>query len=82
MSDRSHLRFHFSEIVNKPELLEDFSRNYDKALPIAFYYDHHPKDVQSDITNRIIEYYFNGEAPSASKQQNITNVGVIILFYC
>lgn len=63
-----------SAILNNPELLEDFSKNYDKALPIILYYDHHPKEVQLNITNKIIEYYFNGEAPTAAKQANITKV--------
>lgn len=66
--------FRFAAILNSPELLEDFSKNYERALPIALNYDHHSKALQSDITNRIIEFYFNNEAPSAAKQENITNV--------
>lgn len=66
--------FNLTAILNIPNLLEDFSKNYEKALPIALYYNHHPREVQSAITNKIIEYYFNGESPAAAKQQNITNV--------
>lgn len=64
----------FAAILNLPGILDDFAENYERALPIALNYDHHPKAVQSDITNRIIEFYFSGEAPSAAKKDNITNV--------
>lgn len=69
----------FVAILNQPGLLEDLSQNYEKALPIALYYDHHTTAVQTDITNRILEYYFSNEAPSAAKPENITNVSDIYI---
>lgn len=66
--------FIFAAIFDIPELFEDFLKNYGTALPIVLNYDHHSKAVQSSITKRIIQFYFNDEAPSAAKKQNITNV--------
>lgn len=64
----------FPAILNNPELLEDFSKNYETALPFALFYGHHSKAEQTHLTNQIVEYYFNNEPPSAAKLENITNV--------
>lgn len=58
--------------------MEDLSTDYAKILPITFYYDHRCEATQSEITKKIIDFYFDGEAPSATKQQNITNVSEVV----
>lgn len=55
------------------ELLADFIAKFQKATPIALYYDHHKPHVRDWITKQITEFYFANH-PTMDKQLNVTNV--------
>lgn len=61
-------------LLNLPGLFDDFKLNHKSILPIALNYDHHHEAVQEEITNRIVEYYFNNKEPTPNNHKNVTNV--------
>lgn len=51
------------------------TKNWDRLLPIAFYYDHLYEEEQKQISQAINEFYFNNERPNLAEQRdNLTNV--------
>lgn len=62
-------------LLNLPGLLDDFKEKFYDVLPIILNYDHHSKEVQMQITDRIDKFYFNYEHDWNKKNhQNLTNV--------
>lgn len=61
-------------IINLPELYKDFNENFEKALPISLYYNHHDKSVQKSLTDQINQYYFGMRKLNLELHQNLTNL--------
>ncbi|XP_055911613.1 venom carboxylesterase-6 [Eupeodes corollae] len=62
-------------LLNIPGLLDEFKQKFYEVLPIILNYDHHSKDVQRQITDRIDKFYFNGLHDYEKKNhQNLTNL--------
>lgn len=61
-------------LIYNTELTVDLLKNWDKALPISLYYDHHNYEKQQEITERINDFYFNNQKLTTKTQQNITNL--------
>lgn len=43
------------------------------ALPIMFYYDHHNESLRTSITDKINEFYFQGNL-TIDQESNFANV--------
>lgn len=56
------------------ELTSDLLKNWDRALPISLYYDHHGAEKQEHFTRRINEFYFKNQKLTSNTQQNFTNL--------
>lgn len=55
--------------------MDDMTKNWDRLLPIAFYYDHLYAEEQKQISQAINEFYFNNEqATLEERRDNLTNV--------
>lgn len=52
----------------------DLLKNWDRALPISLYYDHHDEKKQEEITRKINEFYFNNQKLTLETQNNLTNL--------
>lgn len=54
--------------------MDDVVKNWDRLLPISFYYDHLYDEQQKQVTQQLNEFYFNNEALSEANRDNMTNV--------
>lgn len=61
-------------LIYNPELTADLLKNWDRALPISLYYDHHSIEKQQEITRKINEFYFNNQKLNMNTQANLTNL--------
>lgn len=64
----------FAAYFNNKKLMSSLVREWERALPVIFYYDHLYEDQQKEITKAINEFYFNNEPLSESNQDNLTTV--------
>lgn len=60
--------------IYNQDLTSDLLKNWERALPISLYYDHHDYDKQQEITRKIDEFYFNHEKLTLNTQHNLTNL--------
>lgn len=60
-------------MFNNPLLFVDLAEKFDQAAPIIFYYDHHNKSVQDNVSEKIKEFYFKNGV-TKTNVFNITNV--------
>ncbi|KAG5672659.1 hypothetical protein PVAND_002771 [Polypedilum vanderplanki] len=60
-------------IYNK-DLTADLLKNWERALPISLYYDHHNQQKQDEITKKIDEFYFNNQKLTLDTQKNFTDL--------
>lgn len=60
-------------LLNDPVFYEKYTSNLVDALSNTLYFDHHERPIQESITNRIVEFYFNGQV-TKEKETNLTNV--------
>lgn len=61
-------------LIHNFELTNDLLKNWNRALPISLYYDHHSHAKQHEITSKINEFYFSNQKLTTSTQQNLTNL--------
>lgn len=61
-------------LIYNQELTADLLKNWNRALPISLYYDHHSNEMQHEITRKINEFYFQNQKLTLSTQQNLTNL--------
>lgn len=61
-------------LIYNQELTTDLLKNWEIALPISLYYDHHSDEKQNEITNEINEFYFQNQKLTTETQQNLTNL--------
>lgn len=61
-------------LINLSDRTVDLMKNWARALPISLYYDHHSRDIQQEITQKINEFYFKNQKLTTSTQQNLTNL--------
>lgn len=61
-------------LIHNSELTNDLLKNWNRALPISLYYDHHSHAKQHEITNKINEFYFSNQKLTTLTQQNLTNL--------
>lgn len=54
--------------------MNDMVANWDRLLPLTFYYDHLYADDQKRITEQLNEFYFSSEPISEASRENLTNV--------
>lgn len=54
--------------------MDDMIKNWDRLLPIAFYYDHLHPDNQKQISQELNDFYFNNEPFLDSNRDNLTKV--------
>ncbi|CRK89381.1 CLUMA_CG003135, isoform A [Clunio marinus] len=75
--------FKTSAFFNNKKLMDDMKKNWDRLLPITFYYDHFYADEQRKISEELNEFYFNNEPFFESNRENLTNLwsdGLLIGF--
>lgn len=58
--------------------MDDYIKNWDKLLPITFYYDHLYADQQKQITEQLNEFYFQNEPFSEANRDNLTKVSKLV----
>lgn len=63
-----------ASLINIPELRQSLNDNWDRALPISLYYDHHEPDRQRQITQQINNFYFNNHKLIETTEKNLTNL--------
>lgn len=63
----------FAAFADYPGLFDELTKKLDYALPFIFYYDHHAPAVQTAITKKIKEFYFDNKL-TRDKELNVTNV--------
>lgn len=64
-----------ASLINLPELRASLNENWDRALPVSLYYDHHLDRAHvEDITGAIGSFYFNGRKLIKETEQNLTNL--------
>ena len=76
-----HILFVCIALLNTPEALEDFNDKIYDILPISLNYDHHSPQIANKITNKIIDFYFNGNHRrnwNVKNHHNLTNVSGIL----
>lgn len=61
-------------MIHNFELTNDLLKNWDRALPISLFYDHHSELKQKEITAKINEFYFKNQKLNLKTQQNLTNL--------
>lgn len=55
--------------------MDDMIKNWDRLLPLTFYYDHLYAEEQKQISQALNEFYFNNEPPNLDEHRdNLTNV--------
>lgn len=55
-------------------MMDSMIKNWDRLLPIAFYYDHLSAEEQKQITQQLNEFYFKNEPFLESNRENLTKV--------
>lgn len=63
-----------SAFFNNKKLMDDMIKNWDRLLPIVFYYDHLYFEDQNQITQQLNEFYFDNEPFSDTNRDNLTKV--------
>ncbi|XP_035896767.1 venom carboxylesterase-6-like [Anopheles stephensi] len=63
-----------ASLINLPELRQSLNDNWDRALPISLYYDHHEPARQRQITQHINSFYFNNQKLVEATEKNLTNL--------
>lgn len=58
---------------NNKKLMDDMKKNWDRLLPITFYYDHVYENEQKKISDALNTFYFNNE-PFYENPENLTKV--------
>ncbi|XP_050072058.1 juvenile hormone esterase [Anopheles maculipalpis] len=61
-------------LINIPELRQSLNNNWDFALPVSLYYDHHEPNKQRQITQHINNFYFNNQKLVEATEKNLTNL--------
>lgn len=61
-------------LIYNAELTNDLLKNWNRALPISLYYDHHPDAIEQEITTKINDFYFTNQKLTLRTQQNLTNL--------
>ncbi|XP_039430550.1 venom carboxylesterase-6 [Culex pipiens pallens] len=65
-----------ASLINLSELRASLNENWERALPVSLYYNHHLPDRArvEDITGAIGSFYFNGRKLIKETEQNLTNL--------
>ncbi|XP_053670190.1 juvenile hormone esterase [Anopheles nili] len=63
-----------ASLINVPNLRRSINENWDHALPISLYYDHHKLSRQREITQLINDFYFNNQKLTQQTEKNLTNL--------
>lgn len=63
-----------SPLIFNAELTADLLKNWEKALPISLYYDHHSDGRVERITEEIDNFYFKNQKLNSETHQNLTNL--------
>ena len=63
-----------SAFFNNKKLMDDMIKNWDRLLPIVFYYDHLYVEDQNQITQQLNEFYFDNEPFLDTNRDNLTKV--------
>lgn len=61
-------------LIYNQDLTADLLKNWERALPISLYYDHHSYQKQEEITKKIDEFYFNNQKLTIDTQKNLTDL--------
>lgn len=69
-----NLKLFIQAFFNNKKLMDDMIKNWDRLLPIVFYYDHLYADDQNRITQQLNEFYFDNEPFLDSNRDNLTKV--------
>jgi hypothetical protein len=66
----------FTALINVATIKNDLLINWDRALSVSLYYNHHGVDEQRLMTKKINKFYFEHRKLMDETQQNLTNVSV------
>jgi carboxylesterase type B len=61
-------------LIYNQELTADLLKNWNLALPVSLYYDHHSIEKQEEITRQIDEFYFKNQKLNTNTQSNLTDL--------
>lgn len=61
-------------LIYNQELTADLLKNWETALSVSLYYDHHSIERQEEITRKINEFYFNNQKLNLDTQKNLTDL--------
>jgi hypothetical protein len=61
-------------LINVDSIRNDLLINWDRALSISLYYNHHDEDRKRLMTKKINKFYFDNKKLMEETQQNLTNV--------
>lgn len=61
-------------LIYNSDLTADLLKNWDRALPISLFYDHHNDEKIEEITSKINKFYFNDQKLTLETQKNLTNL--------
>lgn len=64
----------FLALINLHDVRNDLIKNWEKALEISLFYDHHDSEKKQSILKEINEYYFKNRKLLPETYQNLTNV--------
>jgi carboxylesterase type B len=63
-----------SPLIFNSDLTSDLLKNWNRALPISLYYDHHSEEKQQEMTRKINDFYFKNTKLNVNTQQNLTDL--------
>uniref|UniRef100_A0AAG5D402 Carboxylic ester hydrolase n=1 Tax=Anopheles atroparvus TaxID=41427 RepID=A0AAG5D402_ANOAO len=63
-----------ASLINVPTYRQRLIDRWDQALPISLYYDHHEKQKQGEITQKINEFYFGNQQLVKATEKNLTDL--------
>jgi carboxylesterase type B len=61
-------------LIYNQNLTADLLKNWERALSISLYYDHHGEQKQEEITKKIDEFYFRNQKLTLDTQKNLTDL--------
>ena len=63
-----------SPLIYNSDLTSNLLKNWNRALPISLYFDHHSEEKQQEMTRKINEFYFTNTKLNHNTQQNLTDL--------
>jgi carboxylesterase type B len=68
-------------LIYDSDLTADLLKNWERALPVSLYYDHHDQRKQEAITRQVDEFYFNNQRLTLDTQKNLTDLWTDAWFF-